>query len=90
MLVKKIMDKMVNSCKKTTGLIDRKTIVPLSLKEKLELYFHTSMCNTCKSYQHQSRFIDKAVSKLFQGKSQKKTSLSKAAKQKMIENIKKS
>lgn len=90
MLVKKIMDKMVNSCKKTTELIDRKTIVPLSLKEKLQLYFHTSMCKTCKSYQHQSQFIDKAVSKLFQGESQKNSRLSKEAKQKMIDDIKKS
>jgi len=88
--MKTIMDKMANSCKKTTELIDRKTIVPLSLKEKLQLYFHTSMCNTCKSYQHQSQFIDKAVSKLFQGESQKNTSLSIEAKQKMIDNIKKS
>ncbi len=81
---------MVNSCKKTTELIDKKLLTSLSIKEKMQLYFHKSMCKTCTSYEHQSRFIDNAVSKLFYGTPKNETSLSKEKKQNIIDKINKS
>lgn len=81
---------MVNSCKKTTELIDKKFLTSLSVKERLQLYFHKSMCKTCASYEHQSKFIDNAVSKLFRGKSKINTNSSKERKRKIIDKINKS
>lgn len=90
MLLKKIMDKMVNSCKKTTELIDKKFLTTLSVKESVQLYFHKSICKTCSAYEHQSKFIDNAVSKLFHGKPKINTNLSNERKRKIIEKINKS
>ena len=90
MLFKRIMDKMVNSCKKTTELIDKKFLTSLSIKERIQLYFHKSMCKTCSSYEHQSKFIDSAVSKLFQSKPKIDTKTSNERKQKIIDKINKS
>ncbi|TCL63601.1 hypothetical protein EV196_109227 [Mariniflexile fucanivorans] len=81
---------MVNSCKKTTELIDKKFLTPLSIKERAQLYFHKSMCKTCSSYEHQSKFIDKAISKLFNSKSKINTDSSEERKRKIIEKINKS
>jgi hypothetical protein len=81
---------MANSCKKTTELIDKKCLTSLTMKERLQLYFHTSMCKTCKSYEHQSKFLDNAVSKLICGKSKINTDSSEERKRKIIEKIKKS
>ena len=81
------MNKMVNSCKKTTELIDKKLMGPLSVKDRVQLFFHKSMCKTCASYEHQSKFIDKAVSILFYGKPNNETNLSKEKKQKIIDKI---
>lgn len=46
------------SCKKASGLIEKKLHFPLSPIEKMQLFFHTSMCDTCKSYQKQSKDLD--------------------------------
>ena len=46
------------SCKKASGLIEKKLHFPLSPIEKIQLFFHTSMCDTCKSYQKQSKDLD--------------------------------
>ena len=84
------MDKMVNSCKKTTELIDKKFLTSLSIKENVQLYFHKSMCKTCSSYEHQSKFIDNAVSKLFRGNPKTDAHSSNERKQKIIDKINKS
>ena len=81
---------MVNSCKKTTELIDKKFLIPLSIKEKVQLYLHKSMCKTCTAYEHQSKFIDNAISKLFHSKSKINTDSSEERKRKIIEKINKS
>lgn len=46
------------SCKKATLLIEKKSILPLSLKENIQLKMHKSMCNACKAYEIQSQKID--------------------------------
>ncbi|MFD2917237.1 hypothetical protein [Psychroserpens luteus] len=90
MLLKKIMDKMINSCKKTAELIDKKFLTPLSIKEKVQLYIHKSMCKTCAAYERQSKIIDNAVAKLFHSKPKIDTNLSKERKQNIMDKINKS
>lgn len=90
MLLQKIMKILVNSCKKTTELIDKQAILPLSIKEKMQLQMHKSMCKTCSAYEHQSEFIDKLISNWF-GKSGKeaKVKLPEDKKKKIIEELNK-
>ena len=49
------------SCKKASGLIEKKLHFPLNTVEKLQLKFHTSMCEMCSSYQDQSEDFDKLL-----------------------------
>lgn len=65
MILQKIMNILVNSCKRTTELIDKQEIMPLSIKEKMQLQMHKSMCKTCNAYEHQSKFLDRIISNWF-------------------------
>lgn len=53
------------SCKKASELIDKKLLVKLSVKENMMLQIHTGMCDACKSYQKQSKTIDKLLENYF-------------------------
>ena len=49
------------SCKRATELMEKKSLVGLSTKDKLRLRLHTSMCDGCSAYQKQSLLIDKLL-----------------------------
>jgi hypothetical protein len=84
------MNIMVNSCKKTTELIDKQLFVPLTSKEKMQLQLHKSMCKTCIAYEHQSKVIDNTMNKWFNRKSKTNLKLSEERKNKIVNEIKKS
>lgn len=89
-MIQKLMKILVNSCKKTTELIDKQAIVPLSVKEKMQLQMHKSMCKTCSAYEHQSKFIDKLINNWFNKKSSgDNVKLTEERKNKIIEEINK-
>ncbi|NCP90107.1 MAG: hypothetical protein GW827_07645 [Flavobacteriales bacterium] len=90
MLFKKIMYKMVNSCKKTTELIDKQTLTSLSIKERLQLYIHKSMCKTCTAYEQQSKFIDNAVWRWISNKTKPNIEESNNRKKKILQELDKS
>lgn len=50
------------SCLKATELIDKKSVVKLSVRENLQLKMHTSICNACKEYEKQSIFLSTLIS----------------------------
>jgi hypothetical protein len=52
------MNTLMLSCKKASELIDKQSVIKLSIKEKVLLHMHTSMCNGCKAYQKQSKLLD--------------------------------
>ena len=54
----KLMNTLMLSCKKASELIDKQSVIKLSIKEKVMLYMHTSMCEGCKAYQKQSKLLD--------------------------------
>lgn len=60
------MNFLVLSCKKVTELIEKKSVVKLSLKETLQLSLHTSMCSACSRYEKQSKIIDSLLKKHLQ------------------------
>ena len=90
MVMKKIMNMMVNSCKKTSELIDKQQITSLSAKEKLQLQVHKSMCSTCNAYEQQSKLMETTISKWFNNKSNTAVKFSEERKKKIIEEINKS
>ena len=55
------MNWMMLSCKKATELIEKKSLVDLSAKEKIMLKLLTSMCEGCSAYQTQSLLIDELL-----------------------------
>lgn len=84
------MNKLVNSCKKTTELIDKRAISKLSMIEKVQLELHKTMCKTCTSYEQRSNFLDEAVNNLFNPKQpHDKAHLSVEKKSKILEELKK-
>lgn len=48
-------------CKKATELIEKKSLVGLSFKEKIQLHLHKTMCDACTAYQKQSKKIDELL-----------------------------
>ncbi len=55
------MHYMFLSCRKATELIEKKLLIGLSAKEKVQLMFHTSMCDACKKYSKQSHELDDLI-----------------------------
>jgi hypothetical protein len=47
----------ISSCKKASELIDKKSVVKLTLRENMMLHIHTSFCDACTTYQKQSRIL---------------------------------
>lgn len=80
---------MANSCKKTTELMDKQLFTPLSVKEKMQLQMHKTMCKTCSAYENQSKIIDTIIGKWFTGNATIKVKLTEDKKAKIIETIKK-
>lgn len=50
----KLSNKLMLSCRKATELIEKKNHFSLKPLEKVQLYAHTKMCNSCKSFQKES------------------------------------
>jgi len=55
------MNLVMLSCKKATELIEKKSVINLSFKEKVQLRMHKSMCDACTAYEKQSKAIDEAL-----------------------------
>ena len=56
--MKKLMNFLLLSCQKASGLIEKKSNFSLNPIEKVQLIIHTSMCDACKGFQVQSEKID--------------------------------
>lgn len=59
--MKKLMRLFFLSCRKTTELIEKRLVVPLSFKEKMQLRMHKSMCDACTLYERQSKKVDELL-----------------------------
>lgn len=56
--MKKLMNLLMLSCRKATELVEKKQYFKLNPLEKIQLYFHTRMCDACHTYEKQSHQID--------------------------------
>lgn len=61
--MKKLMHMLFLSCLKASQLIEKKTRIKLSAREKIQLKIHKAMCQACKLYEDQSEIIDKGIEK---------------------------
>lgn len=52
------------NCRKTSQLLSQSLDLPLSFKERLSLLLHLMMCNTCRCFAQQLRFLHKTVTAL--------------------------
>lgn len=89
--MKKLMHFMFLSCIKATELIEKKLFIGLSIREKVQLMLHKSMCDACTRYGKQSEELDhylqKNVKIFTPSQSKDSLTLSEESKQKLIENI---
>ncbi len=59
--MKKIAHFFMLSCRKATELIEKKSVTRLSMKEKIGLGLHKSICDACTAYEKQSRKMDQLL-----------------------------
>ena len=57
------MQLLLLSCKRATELIEKKLLTKLSLREKVQLTMHKSLCDACTAYEKQGKLIDDLLSK---------------------------
>lgn len=53
----RLMNILMLSCRKATELMEKKLHTPLGPPEKFQLFLHKQMCDGCRLYEKQSRFI---------------------------------
>ncbi len=62
--MKRVMQRMMFSCKKATEMIEKNSIVGLSFPENIQLKMHTAICTACKKYESQSKIIDLVLAQI--------------------------
>lgn len=87
--MKKLMNILMLSCKKATMLIEKKSFIRLTFKEKIQLGMHKSMCDACTSYEKQSKKIDEILSKKINSNQSENinTQQNELLKEKIIKNL---
>lgn len=86
-----VMRMLLRTCKKSTELIDKQMLTPLTIKEKMQLQAHKAMCETCNAYENQSKLMDKIIGQWFApNKSNGSMKMAEAKKLTIIEKLKKS
>jgi len=88
--MKKLMSYLMLSCKRASGLIDKKSIFGLTRREKVMLKMHTVLCDACNIYEKQSNVLDKALSIHFKKENESviKVIENKELKEKVISRLK--
>ncbi|MEN5055776.1 hypothetical protein [Sphingobacterium kitahiroshimense] len=49
------------SCSKASELLDKRSVLKLSLRENIALKLHLAICDACKLYSEQSKLLDKIL-----------------------------
>ncbi|GAB5523620.1 MAG: hypothetical protein Roseis2KO_14920 [Roseivirga sp.] len=70
-------------------LIEKKQVTgKLSLKQRVQLKMHTSLCDACKGYSFQSEIIEKGLQGHFDKEEAPELKLPSRAKDKILKNLK--
>jgi len=65
-LMRKMMNIVMLSCKKATELIEKRLVMKLSAIEQIQLKMHTAVCSQCSTYEKQSDIIEKCIAEIHQ------------------------
>ena len=89
--MKKLMNILMLSCKRSSELIEKKLFSKLTVIEKIQLTMHTSMCDACKSWEKQSEDLDHSLKNHFHNHPSKddsdQVSLTEEAKEAIIRKV---
>lgn len=80
------LKKIQYNCHKATFLIEKRTMKPLTLFERVELHVHLAGCSVCRVYKQQSYLIGQMVHQLLHNASQQ-TTLNEQDKKQMADRI---
>lgn len=61
--MKKLMNLILLSCKRASGLIVKRESFQLTRTEKIRLFFHLLMCSACTAFSKQSKIIHNVLEK---------------------------
>jgi predicted anti-sigma-YlaC factor YlaD len=61
--MRRLMNALMLHCRKATYLIEKSNDVPLDLVERAQLNMHLSMCNGCRNYRKQNRFLERLLNR---------------------------
>jgi hypothetical protein len=61
--MQKIINAIILSCLKATGLLEKRRHCRLENVERIQLKMHLSMCRNCSNYAKQSGFIDRLLNR---------------------------
>ena len=78
---------MMLSCRKATELVEKRAVQGLTTTERIRLRVHLSMCRACSGFEHQSRVIDKALTRLMHQSEADNGSLDEEAKERIRQRI---
>lgn len=84
--LKKYLPLLLFSCKRVSEIISKDN-EELTLKEKLILLYHNTICRTCEHFKIQSNILDKTISKSYEVENE--LQLSEVKKIEIIEGLKK-
>lgn len=59
--MKKLMNTLMLSCKKASALVIKRNDFELTLREKIQLFFHLMMCDACHNFDKQNKVINRAL-----------------------------
>ncbi|MES2279261.1 MAG: hypothetical protein V4592_24730 [Bacteroidota bacterium] len=62
------LKKIQYDCHKATFLMEKRTMKPLTLFERVELHIHLAGCSVCRTYKQQSYLIGQMVHRLLYNK----------------------
>lgn len=64
--MRRVMNMLMLSCRKATGLMEEKAMDDINSLARFQLFLHTSMCNACKLYEQQSQYLERILRKHLQ------------------------
>lgn len=59
--MRKLMNRLMMSCKKASSLIVKRDNFSLTRKGKIRLFFHLLMCDACSSFSKQNKFLHRVM-----------------------------
>lgn len=56
-----LMNSLMLSCRKATELVERASMEPLPMSDRMRLWMHLKVCHGCRAFEKQGRAIDQLM-----------------------------